>query len=77
MVIKVLGDCKIFVQNEGGVWVARTRINGRNNVPLLAVHMQMKVNRGDMPTTRAFVRMPAVDYVEVFGADFAYERIEV
>jgi hypothetical protein len=77
LMINAVPDRKIFVSNAGGEWAARTRINGVENVRLYAIHMQMKVNRGDMPTSRAFVRMASVDYIEIFGADFSYEKIEI
>jgi hypothetical protein len=59
-----LNDRRLFISYEGGVWIARTRINGVERVQLYAVHVEMKKS----------TFLPAVDYIEIFGEGGAYER---
>ena len=72
--MNVLKDRRITVTSprmereiSGDRWCARTRINGVDDVELLAVHVQMQEGQasGLLPD--------AVEYVELFGAGLQYE----
>jgi hypothetical protein len=59
-----LSDRKLFVSFTDGVWICRSTIDGAEGVILYAVHVEMKKN----------TYLPAVDYIEIFGENGAYER---